>query len=146
VSSAAGFGLLVRCSCWDWSAASCTVYSGDYDLTVPRAWCYGAGGLVSRKRGRPSNRRFSEAFREQVVSAAAADDRRRPVEGQRRQRLGAALAMAQALQSAKPHNWQRNNNAPIRSSQSVSVFATSRVVLDEDRLGSEHLKRRDDRH
>lgn len=27
----------------------------------------GAAGLVSRKRGRPSNRRFSEAFREQVL-------------------------------------------------------------------------------
>lgn len=27
----------------------------------------GAAGLVSRKRGRPSNRRFSDAFRDQVV-------------------------------------------------------------------------------
>tara|TARA_B100000378_G_C18027214_1_gene406268 strand:+ start:950 stop:1573 length:624 start_codon:yes stop_codon:yes gene_type:complete len=28
----------------------------------------GAAGLVSRKRGRPSNRRYSEAFREQVIA------------------------------------------------------------------------------
>ena len=28
----------------------------------------GAAGLVSRKRGRPSNRRFSDAFREDVVA------------------------------------------------------------------------------
>ncbi|WP_010544112.1 ISNCY family transposase [Sphingomonas elodea] len=57
-------------------------------------------------------------------------------------RLGAALAMAQAIQSANPHHRQRNNNAPARSSQSVGVFATSRVVLDEGRLGNELPKRR----
>jgi hypothetical protein len=28
----------------------------------------GASGLVSRKRGRPSNRRHSDAFREQILS------------------------------------------------------------------------------
>ncbi|WP_066717898.1 ISNCY family transposase [Sphingomonas pituitosa] len=57
-------------------------------------------------------------------------------------RLGAALAMAQALQSANPHHRQRNNNAPARSSQSVGVFAAPRVVLDEGRLGNELPKRR----
>ncbi|GAM01848.1 ISNCY family transposase [Sphingomonas parapaucimobilis] len=57
-------------------------------------------------------------------------------------RLGAALAMAQALQSANPHHRQRNNNAPARSSQSVGVFATPRVVLDDGRLGNEPSKRR----
>ena len=32
----------------------------------------GAAGLVSRKRGRPSNRRYSDAFREQVISIVRA--------------------------------------------------------------------------
>jgi len=57
-------------------------------------------------------------------------------------RLGAALAMAQAMQSANPHHRQRNNNAPARSSQSVGVFAAPRLALDDGRLGNEPPKRR----
>lgn len=37
--------------------------------------------------------------------------------------LGAALAMAQAIQAAAPHHPKRNNNEPARSSGSVGVFA-----------------------
>ncbi|WP_066721605.1 ISNCY family transposase [Sphingomonas pituitosa] len=57
-------------------------------------------------------------------------------------RLGAALAMAHALQSANPHHRQRNNNAPARSSQSVGVFAPSRHEIDDGHPRTELPKRR----
>ncbi len=56
--------------------------------------------------------------------------------------LGAALAMAHALQSANPHHRQRNNNAPARSSQSVGVFAPSRREIDDGHPSTELPKRR----
>ncbi|WP_243693864.1 hypothetical protein [Sphingomonas sp. BK235] len=37
--------------------------------------------------------------------------------------LGAALAMAQAIQAAAPHHAKRNNSEPARSSGSIGVFA-----------------------
>ncbi len=41
-------------------------------------------------------------------------------------RLGAALAMAAAIQAVTPHHRQRNNNAPARDSRSVGISAPPR--------------------
>lgn len=43
--------------------------------------------------------------------------------------LGAALALAQAIQAATPHHRQRNNNEPARSSRSVGVFASKPTTV-----------------
>ncbi|MBB3349690.1 ISNCY family transposase [Sphingomonas sp. BK069] len=58
--------------------------------------------------------------------------------------LGAALAMAQAIQAAAPHHPKRNNNEPARSSRSVGVFAppaSSPGKSDRRRLCTPKLKR-----
>jgi type II secretory pathway component PulJ len=57
-------------------------------------------------------------------------------------RLAAALAMAQAMQAANPHHRQRNNNAPVRSSQSVGIFASPRQEPAIFSSGVEPSKRR----
>ena len=59
-------------------------------------------------------------------------------------RLGAALAMAQAMQAARPHHRKRNNCEPVRSSQSVGVFAAPTSVepkIDRRTLCTPKLKR-----
>lgn len=58
--------------------------------------------------------------------------------------LGAALAMAQAIQAAAPHHLKRNNNEPARSSGSVGVFAPPSPAagkIDRRRLCTPKLKR-----
>jgi hypothetical protein len=59
--------------------------------------------------------------------------------------LGAALALAQAIQAATPHHRQRNNNEPARSSRSVGVFAPKPAVtgekIDRRKLCTPKLKR-----
>lgn len=58
--------------------------------------------------------------------------------------LGAALAMAQAIQAAAPHHPKRNNNEPARSSGSVGVFAppsSTAGKIDRRRLCTPKLKR-----
>src|SRR5436305_420669 len=58
--------------------------------------------------------------------------------------LGAALAMAQAIQVAAPHHPKRNNNEPARSSGSVGVFAAPSSTagkIDRRRLCTPKLKR-----
>lgn len=57
--------------------------------------------------------------------------------------LGAALAMAQAIQAATPHHAKRNNSEPARSSGSVGVFTRPAPVgeVDRRRLCTPKLKR-----
>ena len=58
--------------------------------------------------------------------------------------LGAALAMAQAIQAATPHHAKRNNSEPARSSQSVGLFAAPAPAtgkIDRRRLCTPKLKR-----
>ncbi|OAN63661.1 ISNCY family transposase [Sphingomonas sp. TDK1] len=61
-------------------------------------------------------------------------------------RLGAALAMAQALQAARPHHRKRNTSEPVRSSKSVGVFASpppppAQPKIDPRTLCTPKLKR-----
>lgn len=60
-------------------------------------------------------------------------------------RLGAALAMAQAMQEVRPHHRKRNNNEPARSSGSFTIFAPSpqpdTAKVDRRRLCTPKLKR-----
>lgn len=59
-------------------------------------------------------------------------------------RLGAALAMAQAMQAARPHHRKRNNSEPVRSSKSVGVFAVptpAEPKIDRRTLCTPKLKR-----
>jgi hypothetical protein len=59
--------------------------------------------------------------------------------------LGAALAMARAIQATTPHHRQRNNSEPTRSSKSVSVFAPATMTtsdkVDRRKLCTPKLKR-----
>ncbi|MBW6532678.1 ISNCY family transposase [Sphingomonas sp. RRHST34] len=58
--------------------------------------------------------------------------------------LGAALAMAQAIQAAAPHHAKRNNSEPARSSGSIGVFARPAPApgkVDRRRLCTPKLKR-----
>jgi hypothetical protein len=60
-------------------------------------------------------------------------------------RLGAALAMAQAMQEVRPHHRKRNNNEPARSSGSFTIFAPppqpDPTKVDRRRLCTPKLKR-----
>ncbi|MET3713505.1 hypothetical protein ABIC65_004237 [Sphingomonas trueperi] len=59
-------------------------------------------------------------------------------------RLGAALAMAAAIQAVTPHHRQRNNNAPARDSRSVGIFAPpppTEPKIDRRTLCTPKLKR-----
>ena len=59
--------------------------------------------------------------------------------------LGAALAMAQAMQAAAPHHRKRNNNEPARSSASFGLYAPAPQPagekIDRRRLCTPKLKR-----
>jgi len=59
--------------------------------------------------------------------------------------LGAALALAKAIQAVTPHHRQRNNNEPARSSRSVGVFAPKPTTVadkvDGRKLCTPKLKR-----
>lgn len=59
--------------------------------------------------------------------------------------LGAALAMARAMQEVRPHHRKRNNNEPARSSGSFTIFAPPQqpdtAKVDRRRLCTPKLKR-----